>query len=389
MGADPVEGLVSENTSASIKQSIRRKYDLDLPTFQRYALFVNGLSPLSLHNPAVPESRIHWNQDCRGYRLFAISDYRVLYIKYPMLGRSFVSDRPVARMLSEALPGTALLALTAMLLALSLGLTIGILSAVYRDSLFDRLGLVLSALGMSGPSFFMAMIIAWLGGWVWYETTSLPVLPFALPLLFAAAVWLLRKRGRTSVRLGSAALWGGVMGLFAEAVGVLTGFSTGRLNLPGTGLSMSGSLLEVDVWKGPFVAWGNLILPAITLGIRPLAVIAQLMRNALLDVLAQDYIRTARAKGLSTWRVVMGHGVRNALNPVITAVSGWFASMLAGAVFVEYVFGWRGLGLTTYQALEQNDMPVVMGAVILIAAIFTAINAAVDVVYGWVDPRVR
>ncbi|NNE55698.1 MAG: ABC transporter permease, partial [Flavobacteriales bacterium] len=133
----------------------------------------------------------------------------------------------------------------------------------------------------------------------------------------------------------------------------------------------------------------NLILPAITLGIRPLAVIVQLTRSSLLEELSQDYIRTARAKGLSERRVIWKHALSNALNPVVTAVSGWFASMLAGAVFVEYVFGWKGLGLETYTALEQDDLPVVMGAVVLIAVIFVVINILTDVIYGLLDPRVR
>ena len=110
------------------------------------------------------------------------------------------------------------------------------------------------------------------------------------------------------------------------------------------------------------------------LGIRPLAVVIQLMRNSLLEVMQQDYIRTARAKGLSTRQIVVKHALKNALNPVITAISGWFASMLAGAVFVEYIFGWNGLGKEIVDALNTLDLPIIMGAVLIIALMFIIIN---------------
>ena len=133
----------------------------------------------------------------------------------------------------------------------------------------------------------------------------------------------------------------------------------------------------------------NLILPALTLGIRPLSVIIQLSRNSLLEVLSMDYVRTATAKGLSKFTVIFKHALRNALNPVVTAVSGWFASLLAGAVFVEYIFAWNGIGKEIVDALNKMDLPVVMGAVLFIASIFVIINILVDLIYGWLDPRIK
>lgn len=123
--------------------------------------------------------------------------------------------------------------------------------------------------------------------------------------------------------------------------------------------------------------------------IRPLAVVSQLMRNSLLEVLSQDYIRTAKAKGLSFYKIIKRHALKNSLNPVVTAISGWFASMLAGAVFVEYIFGWNGLGKEIVDALNTLDLPIIMGAVIVIATLFILINIFVDVIYGWLDPKVR
>jgi peptide/nickel transport system permease protein len=166
-------------------------------------------------------------------------------------------------------------------------------------------------------------------------------------------------------------------------------FSEAVVLLPGTGLDMTGSLYEVDVFTGEYLALENLILPMITLGVRPLAIVVQLTRNALLEELSKDYTRTARAKGLSENAVVFRHALRNALNPVVTAISGWFASMLAGAVFVEFVFNWKGLGLQVFRSLQNDDFPVVMGSVLVIAAAFVVINIFVDVIYGLLDPRVR
>lgn len=113
------------------------------------------------------------------------------------------------------------------------------------------------------------------------------------------------------------------------------------------------------------------------------------MRNSLLEILQQDYIRTARAKGLREFQIIKKHALKNALNPVVTAVSGWFASMLAGAVFVEYIFGWNGLGKEIVDALNTLDLPIIMGAVLVIATMFILINIFVDIIYGWLDPKIN
>ena len=272
------------------------------------------------------------------------------------------------------------LAFTALAFALILGMLLGVISALNAGKSLDRFILVVASVGMSGPSFFMAIVIAWLGGFVWHDQfiVSLYI------LLFGAVGWGIAKVLKKSVFNGL--LIGLLAGCLAPSFSFLPALN---LSLPGTGLPMNGSLYAIDVWQGKYIAWQNLILPAITLGIRPLAVIAQLMRNSVLEVMQQDYIRTARAKGLSNFRVMSKHVLRNASNPVLTAASGWLASMLAGAVFVEFVFGWKGMGLEVFRSLEKNDLPVVMGAVLIIAVIFVAINIFVDLLYAWIDPRVK
>jgi len=113
------------------------------------------------------------------------------------------------------------------------------------------------------------------------------------------------------------------------------------------------------------------------------------MRNSLLETMSQDYIRTAKAKGLSSYQVIRKHALKNSLNPVVTAISGWFASMLAGAVFVEYIFNWNGLGKEIVNSLNTLDLPVIMGSVLVVATLFILINILVDVIYSWLDPRIK
>ena len=173
-------------------------------------------------------------------------------------------------------------------------------------------------------------------------------------------------------------------------MGIIIAYLFGFLLSDWTGLHISGSWFDIDDVTGEKrLTIQNLVLPAITLGIRPLAIITQLTRSSMLDVLDQDYIRTAYAKGLSKRKVIWKHGLRNALNPVITAITGWFAELLAGAFFVEYIFGWQGIGKVTVDALEKLDYPVVMGSVLIAATFFILINILADILYGVVDPRVR
>jgi peptide/nickel transport system permease protein len=183
-----------------------------------------------------------------------------------------------------------------------------------------------------------------------------------------------------------------VMGISAPSffMAIVIAYVFGLLLHDYTGLQLTGSWFNIDQVTGKrYLTLQNLILPALTLGIRPLAIITQLTRSSMLDVLHQDYIRTAYAKGLSRKKVVFGHALRNAINPVITAMTGWFAELLAGAFFVEYIFGWKGIGKVTVEALEKLDYPVVMGSVLFAATIFVLINILSDILYKWVDPRVK
>lgn len=325
---DPARMMLGQRADISSVEAIRRDLGLDQPLTVQYLNFLNDLSPLSVHR--IDDSGSPFYLDPAKYsgavRLVGGTE-RELVLKKPYLRRSYQTRREVGEVIAEAFPKTLLLAAASMAFASLVGIILGIFSAVYKNSLFDRVSTILSALGMSLPSFFAAVLIAWI---------------FA----FLLADW--------------------------------------------TGLNMTGSLYTVDdLGRGEYLDLKNLILPAITLGIRPLGIIVGLARSSLLDSLSQDYIRTARAKGASEYRVVVRHALKNSLNPVLTAVSGWFASLMAGAVFVEYVFDWKGIGVVIVDALEKYDFPVIMGAVLFISVILIIINLLTDIFYAVLDPRVK
>lgn len=324
---DPARMMLDQREDSEQLQNIRKKYGFDQPVTTQYFYYLNDVSPISFHSKNNDDYTFLSEGKYSFQSLFSIGNTQIV-LKYPYLRESFQKNgKKVSEVIAETLPNTAVLAVFAIFIAIILGILFGVLSAVYKDTFFDRIIAVISTLGMSLPSFFSAIIFAWLFGYILHEFT---------------------------------------------------------------GLEMTGSLYVVDDFgEGMHIQWKNLILPAIVLGIRPLAVVIQLMRNSLLEILSLDYVRTARAKGLSNYQVIKKHALKNALNPVVTAISGWFASMLAGAVFVEYIFNWNGLGKEIVNALNTLDLPIIMGSVLIIATLFIIINILVDIIYSWLDPRIR
>jgi peptide/nickel transport system permease protein len=320
--------MLGQRADISSVEAIHKDLGLDKPLISQYLNFLNDISPVSVHNNKDPENYWYLSPEKYSPYLKVISAGKTsIVLKMPYLRKSYQTKRGVAAIIAEAFPKTLLLAAVSMIFAFIIGVIVGIFSALKKDGIFDRVAMVLSVLGMSLPSFFAAIIIAWV---------------FAF---------------------------------------LLSDY---------TGLNMTGSLYMVDDFgRGEYISLKNLILPALTLGLRPLGLIVEMTRNSLLEVMSQDYIRTARAKGLSEFRVVTRHALKNALNPVVTAVSGWFASLMAGAVFVEYVFDWKGIGVVIVDALEKYDFPVIMGTVLFISVILIIINILTDITYAVLDPRVR
>ncbi len=315
---DPARLIAGQSGDQKTMENIRKELYLDQPKWKQLLLHINDVSPISIHSREEIEQK-----KITG---FFIGEKVQFGLKLPYLGRSYQSKKEVGSMLLDALPGTIVLASTAMILACMVGISLGIVAAVHKGSWLDHGSMIGSVAGISTPSFFMAILLAYYAGIVFHDYT---------------------------------------------------------------GLQLTGSLYEIDDLTGEKkIALRNLVLPAITLGIRPMAIIAQLTRSSMLDVLGQDYIRTAYAKGLSKQRVILFHALPNAMNPVITAVTGWFAELLAGSFFIEYIFGWKGLGKITVDALEKLDYPVVMGSVLLSASIFVLVNLFSDFLYKWIDPRI-
>ena len=321
---DPVRMMLGQRADEADVQAIREELGLNQSVFKQYTDYLNDLSPISFYENEYGEKKY---DNFKSYCVLAkIGDVDVV-LKTPYLRYSYQSKRSVGTILSEAFPNTLILAFVAITFALIVGVFIGVLAAVVNTDFVNKLTLFITTIGMSLPSFFAAILVAWLFGYVWESFT---------------------------------------------------------------GLSMTGNLYSVDDYgNGAYLNLKNLILPAFTLGLRPLAVVVELTRTSLLEAMSMDYIRTARAKGLKQWRVVTVHALRNAMTPVVTAISGWFASLLAGAVFVEYVFDWKGIGVIIVDALDTFDFPVIMGAVLLIGFMLIIINIIVDIIYGILDPRVR
>lgn len=324
---DPARMMLGQRADIASVEAINRDLGRDKPMLSQYLNFINDVSLLSIHNTV--DQKNYWYLDPSKYepyvKIINLGSSKTLIFKAPYLRRSYQSKREVSNIIAEAFPNTMILALVAMGFAMVLGIFTGVICAIHKDSVFDRVALVLSVMGMSLPSFFAAVLFAWIFAFLLADFTA---------------------------------------------------------------LNMVGSLYNVDDFgDGEYISLKNLVLPAITLGIRPLAVVVELTRSSMLDVLSQDYIRTARAKGLPERLVIWRHALRNSMNPVVTASSGWLASLLAGAVFIEYVFDWKGMGVVIVDALEKYDFPVVMGCVLFVSVILIIINIVVDIIYGLLDPR--
>ena len=321
---DPAQMMLGQRADQESVNTIREELGLNQSLGKQYVDYLNDLVPLSFYDVSNGEEKL---AKVAPYVRIATLGSTAVVLKAPYLRMSYQSKRKVSNILGEAFPNTLLLAFVSISIAFILGLAIGILTAILNTNFLNKLTLFITTIGMSLPSFFAAILMAWIFGFILEDVT---------------------------------------------------------------GLSMTGSLYTVDEYgRGEYLTLSNLILPALTLGMRPLAVVVELTRTSLLEAMSMDYVRTAKAKGLRPWRVICVHALRNALNPVVTAISGWFASLLAGAVFIEYVFDWKGIGVVVVDALEKYDFPVIMGAVLLIAVMLIIVNLIVDIVYGIIDPRAR
>jgi peptide/nickel transport system permease protein len=272
---DPVEVMLGETARPADREALRHALGLDLPLLQQWWQYLSGIA--------------HFD-----------------------LGESLHTKRAVNQLLMERLPATALLSIISMLVAIVIALPLGVLAAVYKDSICDRLAMMTAMLGVSIPNFVMGPIL---------------IIIFAL-------------------------------------------------------------------WLGWFPVSGNegvysLVLPALTLGTALAAILSRMVRASVLEVLQEDYIRAARARGLSEVRILVIHALRNAALPVITILGMQFGALLAGAVITETIFAWPGIGQLMIESIQKRDYPVVQACVLLISVTYVFVNLLTDLLYTRLDPRVK
>ena len=300
---DPAQIMLGQQATQEQVQQVRENMGLDKPIFVQYGLFLKDA--------------------IRGD-----------------LGDSIVTGRPVTTELMVRLPATFELVAFAMLIAILVGVPVGVISAVRQYSLLDKTTSVLALTGISMPIFWLAMILVVIFG------VNLELLPFP---------------GRLDPTTGITSI---------------------------TGLVLVDSLLTLNFagfWDGLL----HLIMPALALGTIPMAVIMRMTRSSMLEVMHEDYVRTARAKGVVPWRVVSKHALRNAMLPTITVIGLQVGLLMGGAIITETIFSWPGIGLYAYNSISTRDYASIQGVVLYGALLFVLVNLIVDVLYAILDPRVR
>jgi peptide/nickel transport system permease protein len=300
---DPAQIMLGQQATQEQVQQVRENMGLDKPILVQYGLFLKDA--------------------LRGD-----------------LGDSIVTGRPVTTELMVRLPATFELTAFAMLLAVLVGVPVGVIAAVKQYSVLDKATSVLALTGISMPIFWLAMILVVIFG------VNLELLPFP---------------GRLDPTTGITAI---------------------------TGLVLVDSLLTLNFagfWDGLL----HLIMPALALGTIPMAVVMRMTRSSMLEVMNEDYVRTARAKGVVPWRVVFKHALRNAMLPTITVIGLQVGLLMGGAIITETIFSWPGIGLYAYDSIYSRDYASIQGVVLYGALLFVLINLLVDILYAVLDPRVR
>ncbi len=281
------------------------------------------------------------------------------------LGDSIKTKRPVLREIGQRLPATVELTLGAMLVATVVGIPAGILAAYRHNSTFDLATMFLSLLGVSMPIFWLGLMLAYVFGFVLKWLPPSARLTIGVEMKTIAEAWGLSSGPET-----------------ASAARLMTAdeFFSGFYILRAI-LTRNGSAL-LDVLS-------HLVLPSVALGSIPMAVIARMTRSSMLEVLGEDYIRTARAKGLRERVVLLRHALKNAFLPIITVIGLQLGFLLGGAILTETIFSWPGLGRLVVDRILSRDYPVVQGAVLVIAMMFVVVNLLVDISYAYLDPRIH
>ncbi len=257
--------------------------------------------------------------------MFYFGADKTIVLKPPYLRRSFHNKDDVYEMLKSRFTDSAVLVTGAIIIALVFGILLGIISAIKKNTWIGKMILSFSILGISLPVFFIAILFAWVFGFILHRFT---------------------------------------------------------------GLNMTGGLYSIDPFLGEYINWTNIILPALVLSLRPLALIIQQTRKRYLDVMSQQYILTAKAKGIRRSMIILNHTWLNTTAPLVILSHRWLGSMLTSLIFVEFIFGWNGIGKMAVTAINYRDIPVLMGLVLFVAVVYLFLRMLTALIYSTIDPRV-
>ena len=325
---DPCRAILGEKATAEVCDRFIREKGLDKPILTQFGIYIKEMTS---------------------------GDF----------GQSIRYNLPVTRLLVERLPTTVELSFSALMISMIVGIPLGIISAVKHNSWVDVITMVWANIGVSMPVFWLGLMLAYVFSLLLKDT------PFWLP-----------PSGRISPGIPNDPFFQ-VWGLTLPETGFLTGLLVfiSRMNIINTLLGANWEALKDSI--------KHLILPAVALGTIPMALIARMARSSMLDVLGQDYIRTARAKGLAYRNVILKHAFRNSLLPLVTVIGLSLGSLLGGAVLTETIFGLSGVGRTLYEAITARDYGIVQAFTVVIAVFFVVLNLLVDISYAYLDPRIR
>jgi ABC-type dipeptide/oligopeptide/nickel transport system permease component len=309
--------------------------------FALMRVFSPDPAPIVLGQHATQEQMDSWRES-NGLNGGVVQQY-LTYVGNALhgdLGVSYYSNTPVSEEIGARFPATIELALAAITFASIVGVFLGVVAAVKKNTVFDAGGTLIALVGVSIPIFWLGILFI---------------------MFFSGYLHLLPSGGRINVMLQPTDV---------------------------TGFYMIDAIIEGN-WAAFQDALIHIILPALTLGMYSMAIITRMTRSSMLETLGQDYVRTARAKGLSEQKVIGKHALRNSLIPVITVIGLQFGALLGGALLTESVFSWPGIGKYTVDSIMKSDFPVVQGIVLLVAVVFVTVNLAADVVYAFLDPRIK
>jgi peptide/nickel transport system permease protein len=324
---DPCHAMLGEKATKEVCDRFVREHGLDKPLLTQFGIYINNIA-------------------------------------HGKFGDSFRYGIPITRLLIERLPATIELSVSALFVSIIIGIPLGILASIKHNSWIDVLTMMWANIGVSMPVFWLGLMLAYIFAIVLKGT------PFWLP-----------PSGRLTVGIDSTP--------FYEVWGwQLTDGTWKSILYFISNLHILNGLLSAN-WPLFFDAVKHLILPAAALGTIPLALIARMTRSSMLEVLGQDYIRTARSKGLPRRLVILKHAFRNSLLPLVTVIGLSLGSLLGGAVLTETIFGLSGVGRTLYDAITARDYGIVQAFTVVIAISFVLINLIVDISYAYLDPRIR